>query len=225
MTPHRGHMLGAEEAARIIYATGEPTALQVYRVKKRLKSGVLKGRCDSEGQWTTTPAWVAEYMAAQACRSQRSDERSGESPAGSPASRSGDAQLRPIYVEALQQYFLAVIFRRRLRSTSRHFRQLVLVGQAAILCLLLGAAVTAFRSLGAGHPERAAVQRWLEANVDRCIIEEWLPTVAHADGEGVLVRVRYRYSAGRERMVHTEQTFLVGADQVRRVVLDDEDDP
>jgi len=94
------------------YSTREPTPTQILRVKRRLESGVLRGKRGTghDPHWTTTTESVARYRAGQACHKQR--------PAGPTRER---PELRRAYQQLLADYFRSVVLRKRKKGASRRF--------------------------------------------------------------------------------------------------------
>ena len=201
--------LNPREASKLIYTTDRPSDGQIQWVERQLKLGAIRGirPSSTKSQWTTTAGAIAQYM-AEASLPNAAGPNSG------PAQRGG-AELGGIYRDSLKDYFLAVIFRRKQRRVSRQFRRAVVVGQ--MLTLLILATVTVFSVLAllAGPaPEHTAIEAWIQQNAERFTIIQWHPAEPSADGRGVMVRVRYRYTTAHGKLITSERLFLVRGDRV-----------
>ena len=73
--------------------------------------------------------------------------------------------------------------------------------------LLLGVLVYGVRLTGAltTSPERVAVERWIADHNDRYQIIRWHPIEPAVVGQGAIVRVEYRYTNPRHRIVITDR--------------------
>ncbi len=179
-----------------------------------MQLGAIKGTRSSsaKSQWTTTAGAIAQYMAEASLPNSAGPNSAG--PNRGPA-RLGGAELNGIYRDMLKDYFLAVVFRRKQRRASKQFRRAVVVGQ--VLTLLMLAAVTAFSVLPllAGPAvEHTAIEAWIQQNAGRFTIINWHPAELAADGRGVRVRVRYRYTTAHGKLVTSERLFLVRGGRV-----------
>lgn len=201
--------LNPREASKLIHATDRPSEGQIQWVERLLKLGAIKGTRSSsaKSQWTTTTGAIAQYMAEASLPNAAGPNRG-------PARRGG-AELNAIYRDVLKDYFLAVVFRRKQRRASKLFRRAVVAGQ--MLTLLMLAAVTVFSVLpllAGPAPEHTAIEAWIQQNAGRFTIIQWHPAEPSADGRGVRVRVRYRYTTAHGKLVTSERLFLVRGGRV-----------
>jgi hypothetical protein len=221
------------EAARLIYRTRSPSERQIRRVYQRMKAGLLEVHeyGGEPTEWTTTEQSLAEYLATSMVKPRKPP------PAAEAAQRAGDGlgrrarrstkdirearRLRDVYRGMWRDYFLAVLLRRRTAHRSTAFRRAVVAGQAAILVGLIAVCAAAVRfAIEPVPPQRAAIDRWIDAITDRHEITRWHPAQSAPDGRGVLVEVEYRYASGSPRTIHTRRTFRVVGDEVSEVSID-----
>jgi hypothetical protein len=190
--------LSLREAAQVIYRAQQPTPEQIERVRTHIASGELEG--DSRG---TSTAHVAAYLARIALLRQRDARR--DAPTG---------EIEHVYQETLKNYFLAIVFQRRVKGASRRFQRAVLGGQIALLGLILIAALfsvrTAFPPL---TPERAAVLQWLDANARKPRVNRWHPPQVGDDGQ-LRMRVEYHYVSESGRGIDTDRVFVIAGNEV-----------
>lgn len=198
MPAEKDKRLNLREAAQVIYGVKQSTPEQIERVRALIATGELVG--DSRG---TTTQHVAAYLARIALLRQR--EARADAPKG---------ELEGVYQETLKNFFLAVVFQRRLKGTSRTFQRAVLIGQIVSLCLIAAlvffSARTAFPPLS---PERAAVHEWLEANARKPRINRWHPPQIGDDGQ-TRMRVEYHYVAESGKGIDTDRVFIIADGQV-----------
>jgi hypothetical protein len=195
-----------QEAAQVIFGTQKPTAAEVDKVQQLIVQCELAG--DSRG---TTTAAVADFLARRATTRQRVARPSA---AEQSLHR---VELDTIYHESLKNYFLAVLFRRRIRGASVHFRRAVFGGQVVLLMLmLLAVAVSARTAFPPLAPERAAVVRWLETNAKKPRIIRWHPAMTGSDGR-LRVRVEYHYVAESGKGIDTNRVFVIDDGEVADV--------
>jgi hypothetical protein len=153
-------------------------------------------------------------MADHACQ-QRAQRHGGVASTRGSRSATGRRLLHKVYREALGDYFLAVIGRRRVRQASQRYRRAVLAGQFALALLLVGTGLLALRPCVASEPlERAAVRQWLESHAGEVEIMRWHAAELEASGNGVAMRVEYRYLNSRGKPIRTDRRFVVRGEQV-----------
>jgi hypothetical protein len=230
MPQTRGKPVSIVEAARLIYRTRAPSERQIRRVYERMKAGVLEvHRASGEpATWTTTEQSLADYLAARMVRRRPASAAARPREPGAAGSSHPRAKelreatrLRRVYRGMWREYFLAVLLRRRVAGRSVAFRRAVIAGQAAILACLLGVCAATVRfTFEPIARERAAIERWIEANTDRYKVTCWHPSRAAPEGDAVLVEVEYQYASGSPRTIHTRRTFRVVGDEVREVEAD-----
>jgi hypothetical protein len=217
--------LSVREAAEIIYRTEQPTPQQIVQVSRRLACGALKGRKSSSGQWTSTAACVAQYMAGQTylrLLGEAGRPAAVRPPAAgrTPVARAHHKQygaVRAVYEEVLRDYFLALIFRRR-QGRSRTFYGAVVAGQAGMLLVILLLLAVAMRAMGRSlldtlPAEQATVHRWLAEHERDFRVGRWHPPAPDPAG-GSRVRVEYSYTAPNGKTIQTDRIFVVKDDRV-----------
>lgn len=203
MRSESGQRISLREAARLIYRVQQPTPEQIERVRMHIDNRELAG--DRQGTTTTS---VADFLARTATARQRATR-----PDHAASHREAD-ELDRVYHEGLKNFFLAVIFQRKLQGTSVRFQRAVVAGQIGLLVMTLAlvafSARTAFPPLS---PERAAVLTWLKANEKKPRIIQWhSPAV---DGHGrVRMRVQYHYVTPLGKGVDTDRMFIIQNGQV-----------
>lgn len=204
--PSDNRKLTVEQAAKMIYQVDQPSPKQVGAVAELIARGALEGT--RKGHWATTTDAVARYMAA-ATLSKKSGAHQQRQPGQSSRSDMESRALRPVYRDLLKDYFLAVMRQRDARRRSKAFQHAVLVGQIAVVVLILTTMVLLWRSAGGvmAPPELAAVERWLEENTKRYKIQEWFPP--ERSGNGATIRVKYEYISEASRRVQTDRQFVV----------------
>jgi hypothetical protein len=225
MQETRGKPVSIVDAARLIYRTRAPSQRQIRRVYERMKAGVLElHRAGGDPlEWTTTEQSLADYLATRMVRKRPPSAAAGPRDAArarSPRELRETARLRRVYRGMWRDYFLALLFRRRVTGRSAAFRRAVIAGQAAILAGLVAACAATVRIASEPIvPERAAIERWIDLHTDRHKVTRWHPARAAPEG-GVLVEVEYQYATGSPRTIHTRRTFHVGGNEVREVPAD-----
>jgi hypothetical protein len=227
------HTLSARDAARLIYSNERPTDRQIHQVLRLLQSGSLRGaQSKREGAWRTTGEAVAEFLARRATAKTCG---ASEDAAGGAAralqgyqhvdltqpKRIGESDLRATYENAFRDYFMAIIFQRQRQGRSQRFRQAVIAGQAAFLLGFVLLCIALFRpSWVPQSPEQGAVEQWISQNSKSYEILQWYPAADNRQGDGMLVRVKYRYRQERNRSIETDRIFLVNGEHV--TVADDD---
>jgi hypothetical protein len=210
--------IGVEEAARIIYGTPEPDALQVGQVRALIVRGVIQG--SEDGRWTTAGA-VAEYLAAAALRqrsAQRDERRAAAAEEDPPPQRPAwERKYRGAYRELLKDYFLALIYRRDRSRYSRKFQRAVIAGQVGLLALIIAVIVSIVVGVRGQPepPELAAVRAWIEKDAKEYKIIRWYPPQPDAQGKGTSIRVIYEYSDAGRKKIHTDRVFIVAGGRVK----------
>jgi hypothetical protein len=146
---------------------------------------------------------VADFLARMATARQRGARRDA------PISGGARQTLDRVYHESLKDFFLAVIFRRRVQGASRRFQHAVMATQALVVCLVVGLVIYSARAAFPPlSPERAAVLEWLKTNTVKSRINHWHdPTI---DEEGrTRIRVEYHYTTERGKGVDTDRLFVI----------------
>ena len=230
--------LELREAARIIYRTVDPTPQQVEAVRRELARGHLHG--DRDGRWTTAAA-VAAYLADRSYGHHdtgrgRAAAASGFVTVGRVVSDAGARRpgvvrsndtLVTLYREFLQDYFLAVLRRRKQHDRSKLFARAVVAGQVICLLVLLGVFVLGVHGIQALRkpPEHAAIEHWIADTTGDFAVLRWDPTGLSEEGDGVLVRVEYQYYSPSRKRIVTQRTFEVRGDEVTPLALDEGSEP
>ncbi len=207
--------LTIEQAAKIIYHVEAPSPKQVGAVADLIARGVLEGT--RKGTWATTTDAVARYMATATLSKKTGDHHRRQQGQGGRA-EAESRTLQPVYRDLLKDYFLSVIRRRDSRQRSTAFQRAVLAGQIAAVLLILTTFIVVWRSTAGVlvPPELAAIERWLEANTERYLIQEWFPP--QPGGGGSTVRVKYEYQGESGRRVRTDRRFVVQDGNVVKVL-------
>ncbi len=231
MTTATQSRLSLLEAAKLIYGRVTLSASQLEQVRRQLEQGELKGERTKRG-WTTTPEAVAALMADHACgprdldpakaarRMLGSMEESGEQFYRDMADPEVRYQVLEIPFRKLaQEYFLAVVLRRQSQIGTAWFRRAVTAGQAALVTCVLAIVVWSAASLTASpSPEQVAINSWLQSNhPKRVTVRRWHDPQPNPSGEGLVVRVDYRYHREGRRGVETTQYFCLVDNQVVQV--------
>lgn len=209
MPPSDDRKLTAHEAARIMYNTDSPTPEQVGQVRLRIVKGRIQPSPGSHS--TTTDQAVAAFMARAAVA------RHSAHPANE------NDQLSGFYLQLFQDYFLAVVARRKVGHRSGLFQRAVLIGQ--VVGLLLMAASVGWIIVQALHPElpeRAAVRRWVQQHYGSVTFHQWFATDSPDEVDGMRVRVQFSYRSPSRRFIRTDRAFLVQGNDVRPLGSDDD---
>jgi hypothetical protein len=225
MASEHGRILTPRQVAEIWFGTRNPSADQMRKVYAKMQSGLLP-LSDPDAppsHWTTSEQALARYLAARRAHQEAAHHSKGKrvrpaaDSAAPPASfiHRGDKDLREAYANVWQDYFLAVMGRRRSARASRAFERAVMAGQftgAAIVGLLVA------QAFGVWSPSRAPEERLVVTHLADhhgwYQVEKWHPLTTDDDGHP-MVRVEYRYRDGdTKRIVHTDRTFVVRHDGV-----------
>ena len=228
VTTDRDQRLSVREAARIIYSRNPPSEDQVRRVQEHLERGDIRGDCNSSRtRWSTTAGFVAEYLASRAYPSTAAGSAAGHARAAvhrtqqmaRRAPRHAE-ELESTYQELLTDYFLAIVFRRKQRRTSRRFDQTVVAGQIAIVLLVVFGCLATFTELMQPAPiQHVLVEHWIAQQNENYRITRWFPLRSHPV-EGSILRVQYHYQNARGRGVDTDRTFHVDGSLVELYMPD-----
>jgi hypothetical protein len=181
-------------------------------------------------KWTTTEASLADYLAEQTL--QRQDSRHSEAGAHMastlPVAREAvatnkvAAPFRELYHDICRDYFMAVFLRRRLAHRSANFHRAVLVGQVLGLITLTAAMAGAVGfSFTGTPPEHVVIERWIDEHSDRFQIVRWHESEPAPNGDGVVVRVEYRYRIDGNKSVQTDRRFHVAGESITELVEPD----
>lgn len=187
-----------------------------------MKTGELPPR-EKRGSplsWETTDTAVAEFMARSHMKHAIASPRTGR--AKKASDQESLAELHGVYRNLWQDYFMSVFLRRRMSHRSAVFHRAVTGGQVLMLLsilVLLSTAVDQLQHLRT-PPEHHSIQDWIQENTDAFSITQWHPAVPKPEGDGLLVRVEYRYRKDSSRWVHTDRTFHVNGDEVNDLILD-----
>ena len=201
-------------AAQIVFSTDRPTASQIRRVEERLQRGVLRGVRAGNGCWRTTTGHIAEFLATEALRRQLASGAANTK----RAKQQQNSQLEEAYGEVLKDYFLAIIFRRRARRDSKWFSGAVVAGQIVLLLLMVTATATSFQFfLGDSPPEHALIENWIEQDAGGFAVVKWHDAVPDPHGQGIAVRVQYRYFTAGGKPIDTDRVFAIHHNQIVRV--------
>lgn len=195
------------------------------KVYAKMRAGVLplNDPTAPPAHWTTNEQSLARYLAARRAHKEAAQHGKGKrvGPVADrlapPASflHRGDKDLRDVYANVWQNYFLAVMGRRRNAHASRTFERAVLIGQFTGV-VIVGLLVA--QAFGVWSPARAREERLIVAHLADHHgwheIEKWHPPMTDHQGHRI-VRVEYRYRDGdSKRIVHTDRTFVVRHDEV-----------
>jgi hypothetical protein len=225
--------LALVEVTRLLFRTKSPSAGQVARVQKLMKSGLLR-ECQCVGppnQWTTTAAAIADYLARESLKRQ-SEKQNAKAGTTAPVPSLFDdrvyepenaAQLKSLYKGIWSDYFLTVFMQRKAVNHSAKFKRTVLAGQVSLLLGLVFAMIgTIHLTSESIQPERVAVESWIEENTAKYSIRKWHSPVPAEDGEGQILRVEYSYkSAESGKTIITDRRFLVVGDEASLIVASD----
>lgn len=235
MNENKSRKITAHGAAQIIYGKTNPSDEQLASVTKMLVYGVLSGEQSGavKRTWHTTTGAVAELMARRSLKNVAPEHTAAaeikasaeKAIAEAHFSHSGDDELRGAYGEAMSDYFLAIMFRRKFLARGVAFQRAVFYGQLAAVLLIFGTLSTA--AWAAFKPEaahRTAVRAWIEDATDNYKIQEWQTLRPNPAGEGQLVPVKYRYVLPNRRSIETQRTFVVIGDQVIRQFNEEDED-
>jgi hypothetical protein len=233
MGSDHGRTLTPRQAAEIWFGTHTPSADQIRKVYAKMQAGALplNDPNAAPAHWTTNEQALARYLAARRAHQEAAQHGKGKrvSPDAGTSARPasfihrGDKDLRDAYANVWQDYFRAVMGRRRSARSSRAFERAVLVGQFTGV-VIIGLLVA--QAFGVWSPARPREERLIVAHLADHHgwheIEKWHPFMTDAEGHQ-LVRVEYRYRDGdTKRVVHTDRTFVVQDDQVTERPPDDE---
>jgi hypothetical protein len=202
-----------------------------------LVHGVLEGEQAGpmKRTWYTTTGAVAELMARRSLAQVESGYPTGlaNDAAGSAqkaiatthfAQKSQD-DLQGAYGDAMSDYFLALMFRRKFLARGVAFQRTVFYGQLVVVMLLVSTCATAaWAALKPEPAHRTAVRDWISNNETDYKIKTWYPPRPNPAGDGQLVPVRYRYSLSKRRAVETERTFVVVEGAVIRQFNEEDED-
>lgn len=215
------------QAARLLYRTKAPSGEQIDRVLELMRSGELSAHDGGKNpqRWTTTNVAIADYLATKRVRRNR-DGKPVAAEDAVPVSRGQLAakaknEMNLVYHGIWRDYFLALMWRRRIAHRGVAFRRAVVAGQVVMLLALAGiflSAIFAIRGRIIAPAEHQAVARWIEANTDDFAIQKWHPTQATADGQVLNLTVEYRYRKDSPRWIHTKRTFAVTDGTTRELV-------
>ncbi len=220
MASERGRTLTPHDVAEIWFGTRKPSADQLRKVYAKMQAGVLPLNDPQAppARWTTNEQALAKYLAARRASKEAAQHEKGKrvGPLGvvppTPATfvHRGDKDLRDAYMNVWQDYFQAVMFRRRIPYASRAFTRAVAAGQLSAV-LLIGILLAG--ALGAWTPGRTVEERLVGEHLAGTHgwyqVERWHPPATDDDGRRI-VRVEYRYRDGdSHRVVHTDRTFVV----------------
>ena len=220
--------ISVDQAAQILYRTKRPTDAQVQQIIKMLVYGVLAGEKVGhvKQSWQTTTGAVADLMARQAVkkksrvskarpRDAASSAQAAISSAAARPSQKADKELRGAYSDAMRDYFLAVMLRRKIAGRGAAFQRSVLFGQLAMVVLVFS--VTTFAIWGAFKPEpphHVAVRNWIEQKHEKYTVLQWEPLRPSPSGDGQLLGVKFRYFGRRNRPIDTHRIFLLSGNRV-----------
>jgi hypothetical protein len=212
VTTRADQRISFKQAAALIYRAASPSPDQVRRVAELVAHGELDGTTRG-----TTMDAVAAFMANSSIDRAAGVVKSAPH-AGMRAANADHAKHREpldrVYRETLKDYFLALIFRRKVSRASKTFQRAVLAGQIFILLLIAAAVVFTSRTVFTPlSPERAAVVRWLQETYPEHRVNQWHSPAAGGDGQ-VRMRVEFRYVPPGRRGVDTVRVFTVVDGQV-----------
>lgn len=225
MSSDRGRILTPRQVAEIWFGTRTPSADQMRKVYAKMQTGVLllNDPHAPPAHWTTSEQALARYLAARRAHKEAAQHSKGKrvtpvtDRAVPPTSfiHRGDKDLRDAYANVWQDYFLAVMGRRRNVQATRAFERAVMAGQfvgVVLIGLLLARACGAWSAVR--PPEERLVVIHLADHHGWYEVEKWHPVASDGQGHRV-VRVEYRYRDGdTKRIVHTDRTFVVRDDEV-----------
>lgn len=215
MATSHDRLLTPRQVAEIWFRTPRPSAEQVRKVYDRMESGALPvvDPQAPRARWKTSEPTLARFLARRATARPRSE--TGDTAAPPPPGLARDAELRRTYRHLWQDYFLAVMLRRRVPDASRRFRRAVIAGQVLILATIAAGVSAAVVGAGQGRPtsEQRAVAAWIATSHGWHQIDRWHAAAKDPQGRRLL-RVEYRYRDGdSHRVVRSDRTFVVTADR------------
>jgi hypothetical protein len=197
-------LLTPKDAARRIFNTSAPTDQEIGAVIQEMKSGALQ-RSAPEA-WTTTLEAVADYLAKQDQKKNRSQRR-GSVPAGAAPASVSDPNISKFYNGLVKDYFLAVVMQRGMREHSRSFQQAVIATQALLLACGLSVLVySAFLFLQEPFvpAEHQAIQKWLAGRYSTVKISEIQPVANQP--QAFLAKFKYQESG---RVIESKLKLVV----------------
>lgn len=216
MATSHGRLLTPREVAEIWFRTARPSAEQLRKVYDRMESGALPV-VDPQAprpRWRTDEPTLARFLARRVTARPRGE--TGDMAAAAPApGLARDVELRRTYRHLWQDYFLAVMLRRRVPDASRRFRRAVIAGQVLILTTIAAGVGAAVVGAGRGRPtaEQRAVGALIATSHGWHQVDRWHPAETDSQGRRLL-RVEYRYRDGdSHRVVRSDRTFVVTADR------------
>ncbi len=214
--------LTVRQAAQVIFGRETVRDEHVRQVRFWLDKGDLEG-CWSRHDWRVTEDAIACFMAAKAAESSfRMPATTKPVPATSPSvsrEREARGQLSTTYRDALTNYFLAVVMRRRDRCASANWKRAVLFGQilfvALVMCLFI-ASLSSFGISFPSSPESEKIEGWLEAKFGGggARLEEIGKPLTDDRAGNVVIRVKYSYESKHRGRIHTEQFFVLRAGEI-----------
>lgn len=209
MPVETGERLSFRQAAQVMYGVKQPSPEQIERVRLHIENRELAG--DHRG---TTTVHVAEFLARSATARQRDARRDA------PNSGKTAVELDRVYHESLKDFFLAVVFRRKLQGVSVRLQRAVVVCQVLLVGAVIVAALWSARAaFPPMSPERAAVLQWLQENTVKSRIIRWYPPALDEAGR-TRMRVEYHYTTELGKGVATDRQFVIAGDKVVGVETD-----
>lgn len=202
MNDHSKVRISYQEAARLIYGTGDPSIIEVNKIDYKVASGTLQG--NREDQWVHSES-LASYIAVKdELRKQKRGKRATQT--GGSENKS-HKQLSPIYRGLIREYVAAVLRRRSLSNASAAFSGAVLTGQFVLILIPIIGLIMSFRALGP-PPEQAAIEEWLKREVGEYQVVEWFPNEPVGESR-IRVRLKYKYYTHGRKKILTDRVFIV----------------
>jgi len=221
--------LSISQAVRLIFPTGTNAARQEQAVEHWLASGALVGqRSPRTGEWVTTKAAVAEFLASEAARRAQIGvaARGGRNPVvGTGAGKLSARQVttaQDLYQDAWREFFLSVLGRRSAKKQGERFQLAVLSAQVLIVVAIVVAGFLAVRG-NSLTTEQAAIVNWIDENMGPHEVTQWYPPAPGPDGVSCM-RVQFAYYSVGSQRVQTDRTFRVFDGAARPVTLPHEAD-
>ncbi|QDU92698.1 hypothetical protein [Lignipirellula cremea] len=228
--------ISAEQAAGLLFRTRSPDFRQIGRVNELMRRGDLKQ--SDQRQFTTTRRAVAEYLSSEMLRKQeasRTRQRAlteeiaaGRVPAprrrsaskigrgrqtSSPQASQNNPELKRVYRQVLNDYFLSVITVGRRSDHSAGNPSLAIAIRAGMLLGAMALAAWGLRgsvaqNLRPEHGWQAAgvervrdapprvkkiVQDWIRVNRAQGELLDLLPATQRPGGKAVRVRLRFQH--------------------------------
>ncbi len=196
----RSHSL--HSAARVIFRVKQIDDGHLQQVCTWLEQGDLSGERIGH-HWEISDRAIAAFLAERAVH----DTRDHGVKELNVTSRSKLLPLEETYFNALTDYFLALVMRRKRCAAGRAWHRAVLAGQIVFVVsaiLLLTVSVRSFTV--PTTPEAGEIRDWL---VNRYGEEVVIDSIGHEPGSSsAIIPVRFRYASKHRGLITSEQFFV-----------------